>query len=75
MPKIDVTGEVCPRPVLIVREQLSGLSKDEELVVIGDYEPAKKNLTRTCEKHNYNVRVQDTDSEDEFCLVISQNKS
>jgi tRNA 2-thiouridine synthesizing protein A len=50
-----VTGEVCPRPALIVRRHLSELEPGEELLVRGDYPPAEENLRRTCTKHGFEV--------------------
>ncbi len=55
MHEVDVTGEVCPRPALIVRRRLSDLDAGEELLVRGDYPPAEENLRRTCEKHGFEV--------------------
>jgi tRNA 2-thiouridine synthesizing protein A len=55
MERVDVTGEVCPRPALIVRRHLSDLEEGEELLVRGDYPPAEENLRRTCRKHGYEV--------------------
>ncbi|WP_254525557.1 sulfurtransferase TusA family protein [Natrinema caseinilyticum] len=55
MERVDVTGEVCPRPALIVRERLSELDRSDELLVRGDYPPAESNLRRTCTKHGYEV--------------------
>lgn len=55
MKRVDVTGEVCPRPALIVRRELTDLPHDEELLVVGDYPPAERNLRRTCSRHGYEV--------------------
>jgi len=55
MDVVDVTGEVCPRPALIVREHLEGLEPGDELIVRGDYPPAERNLRRTCNRHGYDV--------------------
>lgn len=69
--ELDVTGEVCPRPALIVRDALEDLEPGDELVVTGDYPPAEQNLRRTCEKHGYTVQA--TESEgggDSFTLQI-----
>jgi tRNA 2-thiouridine synthesizing protein A len=56
MEEVDVTGEVCPRPALIVRDRLAELDPGEGLVVTGDYPPAEENLKRTCTKHGFEVR-------------------
>ena len=64
MHEVDVTGEVCPRPALIVRQRLSDLDAGEELLVRGDYPPAQENLRRTCEKHGFEVSAAGSDGED-----------
>jgi tRNA 2-thiouridine synthesizing protein A len=64
MHEVDVTGEVCPRPALIVRRHLSGLDTGEELLVRGDYPPAEENLRRTCRKHGFEVSGAGDDGED-----------
>ncbi|WP_435181210.1 sulfurtransferase TusA family protein [Halorussus sp. AFM4] len=65
MKRVDVTGEVCPRPALIVRRELSEMEPGEELLVQGDYPPAKRNLERTCTKHGYDVTALDDDDASE----------
>lgn len=62
MEHVDVTGEICPRPALIVRDRLSELEPGDELLVRGDYPPAERNLRRTCAKHGF--EVVDADSAD-----------
>jgi len=70
MHEVDVTGEVCPRPALIVRRRLSDLDAGEELLVRGDYPPAEENLRRTCRKHGFEVSTTGADGED-FALRIT----
>jgi tRNA 2-thiouridine synthesizing protein A len=55
MERVDVRGEVCPRPALIVRRRLADLDPGETLLVEGDYPPAEENLRRTCGKHGFEV--------------------
>ncbi len=69
MERVDVRGEVCPRPALIVRDRLADLEGDA-LLVEGDYQPAKGNLTRTCSKHGYEVEDRSAADDDGFELVI-----
>lgn len=71
MQEVDVVGEVCPRPALIVRRRLSELEAGEELVVRGDYPPARENLRRTCEKHGFDVAAVESSEPDTFALKIS----
>ena len=63
--RVDVRGEVCPRPALGVRRRLSELEPGDELLVRGDYPPAKRNLERTCTKHGFEVREAGTGPDDE----------
>jgi tRNA 2-thiouridine synthesizing protein A len=70
MERVDVTGEVCPRPALIVRRHLSDLDAGEALLVRGDYPPAEENLRRTCTKHGFEVTDAGGDGDD-FELRIS----
>lgn len=69
MEEVDVVGEVCPRPALLVRRRLADLDPGAELLVRGDYPPAKENLRRTCEKHGYEVTAVDAEGEN-FALKI-----
>lgn len=71
MERVDVMGEVCPRPALIVRRRLSDLDTGETLVVEGDYAPAERNLRRTCETHGYEVEDGDAGDRDGFELHIT----
>jgi len=70
MHEVDVTGEVCPRPALIVRRHLSDLETGETLLVRGDYPPAETNLRRTCEKHGFEVAAVGSGDEN-FELTIT----
>ena len=73
MKHVDVTGEVCPRPALIVRRRLSALDTGDTLVVQGDYPPAEQNLRRTCANHGFAVEggSEDNDDGDRFELQIT----
>ena len=71
MEHVDVRGEVCPRPALIVRRRLSELEPGETLVVEGDYPPAEGNLRRTCDTHGFDVAAGDVEDEDGFELHIT----
>lgn len=76
MERVDVRGEICPRPALIVRRRLAALDADEELRVLGDYPPAKENLRRTCDKHGFEVEdVGDGDEEFELAVRVTDEAS
>ncbi|WP_459191101.1 sulfurtransferase TusA family protein [Halosimplex sp. J119] len=75
MERVDVRGEICPRPALIVRERLADLDGDETLVVRGDYPPAERNLRRMCNNHGFEVAAADDSPDgdadaDEFALRV-----
>ncbi|GCF15096.1 hypothetical protein Harman_30310 [Haloarcula mannanilytica] len=71
MPRVDVRGEICPRPALIVRQALADLDTGEILIVRGDYPPAEENLRRMCTKHGIDVTATETTAEaDEFELKL-----
>lgn len=70
MERVDVTGEVCPRPALIVRRRLEGMEPGEKLVVRGDYSPAERNLRRTCAKHGFEVTAPEGADDDTFTLHV-----
>ena len=70
MEEVDVVGEVCPRPALIVRRRLDELDTGEALLVRGDYPPAEQNLRRTCENHGFEVTTADAESAEQFALEI-----
>jgi tRNA 2-thiouridine synthesizing protein A len=69
--QIDVSGLVCPQPVLVVRRCLAELDPGDELVVVGDYSPAERSIRRTCYKHGYDVSDgPPRDADDEFAVRI-----
>lgn len=75
MKHVDVTGEVCPRPALIVRRELAEMEPGDELFVRGDYPPAEQNLRRTCTKHGFKVtESSDEDATEAFELRITMTE-
>ena len=71
MKKLDVTGDICPVPVLKTKKALEELSEGEELEVVGDYKPALENIKRFAENNGYTVVLaEETDSG--FRIVIKK---
>ncbi len=70
MERLDVRGEICPRPALLAREALAELEPGDELLVTGDYPPAERNLRRSCSFHGYEVEGVESD-EGTFSLRIA----
>ena len=74
--QIDVSGLVCPQPVLLVRRCLEELDPGDELIAVGDYPPAERSIRRTCYKHGYDVSDgPPRDAEGEFSLRIRVTES
>lgn len=52
---IDLKGEVCPVPVIKVRDKLKEMKPGEVLEVVCDCPPSKKNLQRLAEREGHEV--------------------
>lgn len=74
--ELDVSGLVCPQPAAVVRRCLEELEPGDELVVTGDYPPAKRSIRRSCYKHGFEVTEgPPTDGDDEFSLRVVVTES
>jgi len=73
--EVDVSGLVCPQPAAVVRRCLAELETGEELVVTGDYPPAKRSIRRTCYKHGFAVEQGPPTDDGEFSLRIVVTES
>jgi tRNA 2-thiouridine synthesizing protein A len=69
--ELQVSGTVCPIPVLKTKKALDSISQGEELIVIGDYKPALENITRFAEEHGHTV-VSTEETESGFKIVIKK---
>ncbi|MBP2172304.1 sulfurtransferase TusA family protein [Methanococcus voltae] len=69
---LDVSGTVCPMPVLKTKKALDTMSSGEELTVTGDYKPALQNIVRFVEEKGHKVISADGNA-DGFKVVILKN--
>jgi len=69
--EIDVTGAVCPMPVLKTKKALDSMNKGEELTVVGDYKPALQNIKRFVEEKGHTVLLAE-DSSKGFKIVVKK---
>ncbi len=53
--RLDLKGEVCPVPVMKVRDKLKEMAPGEILEVICDCPPSKRNLQRFAEKEGHEI--------------------
>jgi len=67
--ELDVSGTVCPIPVLKTKKALDSMNEGEELVVVGDYKPALENIARFVEEHGHTV-VSSEETENGFKIII-----
>ncbi|WP_423792138.1 sulfurtransferase TusA family protein [Methanocaldococcus indicus] len=69
MKKLDVSGDICPIPVLKTKKALEELNPGEELEVVGDYKPALENIKRFVESQGHEV-VKAEETENGFRIII-----
>ncbi len=67
--ELDVSGKICPIPVLKTKKALDSLNSGEELTVIGDYKPALENIKRFAEENGHEV-ISAEETENGFKIVI-----
>ncbi len=53
--RLDLKGEVCPVPVIRVRDKLKDMASGEVLEVVCDCPPSKRNIQRFAEKEGHDV--------------------
>lgn len=53
--RLDVRGEVCPIPVIKVKDSLKSMAPGEVLEVVCDSPPSKKNLQRFAEREGHEI--------------------
>ncbi len=71
MVELNVSGTVCPIPVLKTKKALDELNEGEELIVIGDYKPALENITRFAEEHGHTV-ISSEENDNGFKVIIKK---
>jgi len=69
--ELDVTGTVCPMPVLKTKKALDSLNSGDELTVTGDYKPALQNIKRFVEEKGHEV-LSAEESSNGFKIVIKK---
>ncbi len=70
---LDVSGDICPIPVLKTKKALEELNDGDELEVIGDYKPALENIKRFVLSQGHEV-LETEETEKGFRIVIKVKK-
>ena len=65
---LDTRGLSCPQPVIMVQQAIE--KGDFPLEVLVDTATARENVLRFAERKGYKVQI--TENDDEFTLVISK---
>ncbi|MHA1694068.1 MAG: sulfurtransferase TusA family protein [Candidatus Helarchaeota archaeon] len=62
--ELDVRRMTCPMPVLKTRKKIKEIGNNKVLKIIGDFQPAKKNIQEFLKKEGYPVlKVEDIGKE------------
>lgn len=52
---LDVTGEICPYPLMLTRQKMGELAAGEQLVVIVDYAKSVEDIPRWAKEEGHAV--------------------
>jgi TusA-related sulfurtransferase len=52
---LDVTGEICPYPLIMTRKELGKLQKGDQLVVTVDYAKSAEDIPRWAKEEGHTV--------------------
>lgn len=52
---LDVTGEICPYPMIMTRKELGKLEKGDQLVVTVDYAKSAEDIPRWAKEEGHTV--------------------
>ncbi|MHA1266403.1 MAG: sulfurtransferase TusA family protein [Candidatus Helarchaeota archaeon] len=59
---LDVKGKTCPMPVLLTRRKIKSLKPGSILEIIGDFQPAKKNIQHFLTTNGHEIlKIQEED--------------
>lgn len=54
---LDVTGEICPYPLMLTKQQMGKLTVGDQLVVIVDYAKSVEDIPRWAKEEGHTVLV------------------
>ena len=54
---LDVTGEICPYPLIMTRKEIGKLQKGDQLVVTVDYAKSSEDIPRWAKEEGHTVLV------------------
>ncbi len=59
--RINLCGEVCPVPLMIIQQELANMATGDTLIVDIDMGQTVRNILRWCEKNNYVSEIDETE--------------
>ena len=66
---LDLKGEICPDPLILVQDAMKGGSAGDRFIVILDYPLAVENIARWAEAEGHAVEVEQKGSEWEIRIT------
>ncbi len=73
MIKIDCLGEICPIPVIKLREVIDSIKNGEEYMIVTDHSCTVPNIKDFCKAHNLDYKVEEVIN-GVWEIVISSSK-
>lgn len=52
---LDVTGEICPYPLMLTKKKMATLTSGDQLVVVVDYAKSVEDIPRWAKEEGYSV--------------------
>ncbi len=52
---LDVTGEICPYPLMLTKQKMGTLTSGDQLAVIVDYAKSVEDIPRWAKEEGYSV--------------------
>ena len=70
MKSVDARGQLCPRPLIMVKKALSEMAENESLEILIDNETSVKNVSRFLDEHH--IKVQTEKKGETYRLLVSK---
>lgn len=58
--RLNLQGEVCPVPLMIIKEEFAKMISGDSLIVETDMGQTVRNILRWCETHDYATETDET---------------
>ena len=69
---LDVTGEICPYPLIMTRKEMGKLQKGDQLVVAVDYAKSAEDIPRWAKEEGHAVLAVREMGESQWEIVLEK---